>query len=523
MRIPGKRVVAIDIAPERVALAEVETGRRPRLHAWAIVEGPFADSSAMAQRIREAYSAGGFTARLAYVAPGIQVEHRHLSLPPLHGRGLRRVIEREVRRDSNISPQEQVFDYAVVGESVERSGARKKEILLAIAAEPEVNRYIRIVEEAGLNPWLVTSRPLALMAAVALQDGGGGPVVAASLDGIHLQALVAEEGILHLSREITLSATPGTNGAEWVDEVATEIHRSLLYFFEKSPRWRVGRIVLAGNSANLGDLREALAKDPTVRVEIFDPKDGVELYAPEGEGSAWRTALPGLAVPLGLASGRPEVGIGLLPRHVQERKWGKVRRVAVAGIAAGALVLGSITLYAVTRGEESLRKVLDSQRTMLINLERQMREVEEAERQRELHQARLSLLEGGLWSGPFWRGVFREISLYAPPDLLLHQLKLEAGPGGYRMVLTGQVISGSPYEAHVGFNRFYEGLQGSPFLQAVTLLQPVRVSRVPRPEPEQETGEPEGTKAAARTTPVPEGQSRLEFSLALGLRAVAGR
>jgi hypothetical protein len=224
-----------------------------------------------------------------------------------------------------------------------------------------------------------------------------------------------------------------------------------------------------------------------------------------------------------LASGRPEVGIGLLPRHVQERKWGKVRRVAVAGIAAGALVLGSITLYAVTRGEESLRKVLDSQRTMLINLERQMREVEEAERQRELHQARLSLLEGGLWSGPFWRGVFREISLYAPPDLLLHQLKLEAGPGGYRMVLTGQVISGSPYEAHVGFNRFYEGLQGSPFLQAVTLLQPVRVSRVPRPEPEQETGEPEGTKAAARTTPVPEGQSRLEFSLALGLRAVAGR
>ena len=523
MRIPGKRIVAIDIAPERVALAEVETGRRPRLHAWAIVEGPFADASEMANRIREALNAGGFTARLAYVAPGIQVEHRHLSLPPLSVRGLRRVIEREVRRDSNVPFQERVFDYAVVGESVERSGARKKEVLLAIASEAEVDRYIRIVEEAGLTPWLVTSRPLALMAAVALQDTGGGPVVAASLDGTMLQALVAEEGILHLSREITLSAAPGADGAESWDEVTTEIHRSLLYFFEKSPRWRVGRIILAGNSANLGGLREALAKDPTVRVDIFDPKEGVELYPPDGEEPAWRAALPGLAVPLGLASGRPEVGIGLLPRHVLERKWGKVRRVAVAGIAAGALVLGSITLYAVTRGEESLRKALNSQRTMLINLEQQIREVEEAERQRELHRARLSMLEGGVRSGPSWRGVFREISLHAPPDLLLHGLKLEAGPSGYRMVLTGQVISGSPYEAHVGFNRFYEGLQGSPFLQAVTLLQPVRVSRVPRPEPVEEAAEGEGAKAAAKVPPFPEGRSQLEFSLALGLRAVAGR
>jgi len=523
MRIPRKRVVAIDIAPERVALAEVETGRRPRLHAWAIVEGPFADASEMAHRIREVLDTGGFTARLAYVAPGIQVEHRHLSLPPLSARGLRRVIEREVRRDSNVPLQERMFDYTVVGESVERSGARKKEVLLAIASEPEVDRYIRIVEEAGLTPWLVTSRPLALMAAVTLQDGGSGPVVVASLDGTMLQALVAEEGILHLSREITLSAAPGADGAESWDEVTTEIHRSLLYFFEKSPRWRVGRIILTGNPANLGGLREALAKDPTVRVEVFDPQERVELYAPDGEEPAWRAALPRLAVPLGLASGRPEVGIGLLPRHVQERKWGRVRRVAVAGIAAGALVLGSITLYAVTRGEESLRKALDSQRTMLINLEQQIREVEEAERQRELHRARLSLLEGGLWSGPFWRGVFREISLHAPPDLLLHGLKLEVGPSGYRMVVTGQVISGSPYEAHVGFNRFYEGLQGAPFLQAVTLLQPVRVSRVPRPEPVEEAAEGEGTKAAAKMAPFPEGRSQLEFSLALGLRAVAGR
>src|SRR3970282_488308 len=102
MRIPGKRIVAIDIAPERVALAEVETGRRPRLHAWAIVEGPFADASDMAQRIREALDAGGFTARLAYVAPGIRGEHRHLSLPPLSTRSLRRVIARKGRRDSNV-------------------------------------------------------------------------------------------------------------------------------------------------------------------------------------------------------------------------------------------------------------------------------------------------------------------------------------------------------------------------------------------------------------------------------------
>ncbi len=270
MRLPGQRIIALEITPDRVTLVEVEPGRRPKVHAWATVEGPFADDAAMVGRIKEALEAGGFRARRAYVAPAIPVEHRHLTLPPLPTRELKRAVDREVRRDVTIPVGERIFDFAVVGETVEQGDARKKEVLLAMAAEAEVNRYIEIVEAVGLKPWLVTSRPLALMAALALQDTGGGPVVFATLHGVLLQVIVAEEGVLHLSREITLPTLPGSGEGESWESVTTEIHRSLLYFLEKSPRWRVGRILLAGSSGDLGGLRDALAEDATVRVQVFD-------------------------------------------------------------------------------------------------------------------------------------------------------------------------------------------------------------------------------------------------------------
>jgi Tfp pilus assembly PilM family ATPase len=531
MRLFSPRIVAVEITPDRVNMIEVDPGRRPTVHAWATVEGPFADPSATAPRIQAALKESGFTARRAYLAPPVTVEHRHVSFPSVPRRELRRLVEREARRDSTIPREEQTFDFAVVGETIERSGARKKEIILAIAPEPEVERYVRIIEEAGLIPWRVTSRPLALMAAIALQEGGGGPVVVAYLQGAYLQVMVAEEGVLHFSREITLAADVAAEGAESWEAVSTEIHRSLLYFFEQSPRWRVGRILLTGGGAeNLRGLQEALSKDGRMRVEIFDPKDRVELRATTEAGARWRAVLPSFAVPLGLASGQPEAGINLLPRQVEERKWEAIRRATIGAIGTAAVLIGAVTLYSFFGEELSLRRALEAQVAKWRTLEQQLRDLEQAERERQMHRARLGLLEGRLMGEPLWSGVLREVSVHAASDLLLHSMKLETNAGGYRLVLSGQVVSRSPVDAHVAFNRFYEGLQRSPFLATVTLVQPLQVSRLtpqpaPAPAPAAEEGEPpaRAPAPAPASGPVPDGKSRLEFTLALALTAVARR
>jgi Tfp pilus assembly PilM family ATPase len=528
MQLPGQRVIALEITPDRVSVVEVEPGRRPKVYAWATVEGPFADDAAMVQRIKEVLAAGGFTADRAYVAAAIPVEHRHLSLPPLSRRELRRVVEREVRRDVTVPIEERIFDYGVVGETVERGGPGKKEVLLAIAARAEVNRHIQIVQEVGLSPWLFTSRPLALMAALSLQDTGGGPVVCANLHGALLQVVVAEEGILHLSREISLPTVPGEGGVESWEPVTTEIHRSLMYFLERSPRWRVGRILVAGSSANLGGLRDALAEDPTVRVEVFDPKRGVDVSGAVGDGPVWRAAVPSLAIPLGLATRRPEVGISLLPREVQERKWARVRRVVLGSIVAANVSIGIMGLVSLEKGERNLQSALQAHLKTLSTVDQQIKEVEEVERERELHRARANLLERGVWSGPVWIGILREISLHAHPELLLHSLKMEEGANGYRMVLKGEVTSRTPYEAHVAFNRFYEGVQRSPFLATVTLQQPLRVSQV-TPEAEgDEAGEKKATEGGLESlvktsAPVSRPEARLQFDLALELKRILRR
>jgi hypothetical protein len=259
-------------------------------------------------------------------------------------------------------------------------------------------------------------------------------------------------------------------------------------------------------------------------VEVFDPKGGVEVAGLLGEGSAWRAAVPSLAIPLGLATRRPEVGISLLPREVQERKWASVRRVALGGIVAATVTVGVIGLVALEKGERNLRRALQAHVNTLSTVEEQIRDVEEVERERELHRARASLLERGVWSGPVWIGILREISLYAHPDLLLNSLKMEEGADGYRMVLKGEVTSRTPYEAHVAFNRFYEGLQQSPFLATVTLLQPLKVSQViPEEEGEEAGGEEESEGVVRTAAPFRERQSRLQFDLALRLRRMLRR
>ncbi len=514
MQLPAQRIVAVEITPTRMNLAEVEPGRMPKVYAWATVEVP--DSSATADQLREALHTGGFKARRAYVALPIPVEVRHLSLPALSRSELRRVVEREARREGAIPPDERIFDFAVVGETGERGAARKKEVLLAVTSEWEVSRYTSLIEEAGLIPWLTTSRPLALIAALDLHTRGDGPVVVASVQGTFLQIMVAEGGILYFNREITLPALPGGEGAESWEGVVTDVQRSMLYFLQRFPARQIRRVVLTGDSGDLIGLQQALAEDPSVRVEVFDPTGRVEVLAPSGEGPAWRAALPSLAIPLGLASGRLSVGINLLPRQVQERKWGVVRRVAMGIVVTATVVIGSISLVVLSLGEQNLDAALQSHLTALSSIQEQLREVEEVERQRGLHRARLALLEGGLWRGPVWRGVLREISFHAPPGLLLHNLKLDAGLEGYRIVLKGEVTSRSPYQANAAFSRFYEGLQRSPFLARVTLLQPLKVSRVLLTEARETTAgveQPKGTQKTA--APFPEERSQLEFSLAL--------
>lgn len=512
MRLPTKRIVACEITPTRMTLAEVEPGRRVKVHAWATVEGPFADASAMAQRLQEALEAGGFTARRAYLAIPIGAEHRNLSLPPLSGRELERIVEREVRREGAIPPADRIFGYTVLRETAGPGGARKKEVLLAIASEREVERHLEAVEGAGLTPWLVTSIPLALLAALELTDGVHEPVVVAHLQGTTLQILVAEAGALHFSREIALPAIPGGEGREVWEIVTTEINRSFMYFRQRFQRREIRRILLSGDSIDLQGLQRVLAQDQTLQVKVFDPGERVELLAPQREGLAWRTALSGLAVPLGLASGRPEVQVNLIPRKVQARKWASVKRVVFTSAIAATLLIATAGYLGLFLGERHLRGVLEAQQKTWQQLEQQLRGVQEIERQRGQHQARLNLMERWPVGGPVWTGILRDISLNAPDDLLLHSMKIEADPGGYRMHLGGQVISGSAYGAQLAFNRFYGGLRGSPFVASVALLQPLKVSRVS--EGGEATGQVVTPTGALKAAALPLGGSyRLEFNL----------
>jgi hypothetical protein len=100
-------------------------------------------------------------------------------------------------------------------------------------------------------------------------------------------------------------------------------------------------------------------------------------------------------------------------------------------------------------------------------------------------------------------------------------MNLKKEEGKWRMTLKGEVVSPDAYTAQASFNRFYQGLRGSTYLEGVELL-PLNVSVVKEkvevpgknaPEVPVATGEPAEAKAETKKEEREIKKTKVEFEI----------
>lgn len=342
-------ILGIDVSASSIKLVELVPGAKAgmRLERYAIepiergaivdgnVEKPEAVADALARAIRRA----GTKTRLAAMAlPSSAVIAKRITLPAgLPEEDYEVQVESEASQYIPFSIDEVNLDFQILGAGTQSD--EDVEVLLAASRKEKVDDRVAIAEMAGLKPIVIDVEPYAARASIDhvttyLPNHGEGMILAVfdvgqtttsltvvlngqtiferdqtfggsqlTQDIVRLYGLTSEEAELKKKS----GDLPDNYASElltpFVEQGATEVARSLQFFYTSTPYTRIDRIFLAGGCAVTAGFAEAVAERTQVPTEIMSPFQGMEVAGGIRERQL-RLDAPALLVGCGLAMRR---------------------------------------------------------------------------------------------------------------------------------------------------------------------------------------------------------------------------
>jgi len=348
-RRSSQPLLGIDVSASSVKLVELVPGGKTgmRLERYAIepiehgaivdgnVEKPEAVADALTRAIRRT---GSRTRQVAMALPSAAVITKRITLPA----GLREEdyevqVETEASQYIPFSIDEVNLDFQVLGASA--ASPEDVEVLLAASRKEKVDDRVAIAEMAGLKPIVIDVEPYAARTSLdyvtsMLPNRGDGLVLAVfdigqsttnltivlngqtiferdqsfgghqlTQDIVRLYGLSPEEAELKKKSGDLPDNFQSELLGPFVEQGATEVARSLQFFFTSTPYTRVDRIFLAGGCAVTPGLAETVAERAQVPTEIISPFQGMEV-SPSIRERQLRLDAPALMVGCGLAMRR---------------------------------------------------------------------------------------------------------------------------------------------------------------------------------------------------------------------------
>lgn len=349
LRRSSQPLLGIDVSASSVKLVELVPGAKTsmRLERYAIepiergaivdgnVEKPEAVADALSRAIRRT---GTRTRQAALALPSAAVITKRITLPA----GLREEdyevqVETEASQYIPFSIDEVNLDFQILGPSA--ASPEDVDVLLAASRREKVDDRVAIAEMAGLTPVVIDVEPYAARTAMdhvngLLPNRGAGLVLAVfdigqsttnltivlngetvfereqsfgghqlTVEVMRLYGLTADEA----EQKKRTGELPENYQSEllapFVAQGASEVARSLQFFFTSTPYSRVDRIFLAGGCAVTPGLAEAVAERTRVPTEIMSPFQGMEVASTVRERQL-RLDAPALMVGCGLAMRR---------------------------------------------------------------------------------------------------------------------------------------------------------------------------------------------------------------------------
>lgn len=352
----AKSFVGLDVGSQTIKVVELErtgsefrvvragTGATPL---GAVREGAVTEPHMLSDAIRSVLSSADVRrGRVVSAVGGQAVIVRELKMPKMAKADLHQAVRFEAGRYLPYSVRDVSMDFDILGEFVEE-GQSKVEVLLVAARQEVVAKHLDALRGAGLQPFVLDVESFATMRALEPQarggDGGAPAAVFVGLGAETTDILVTERDRLRLTRNVSIGgnnltravasrldvefpiaeamkkekgrvllegeALPDDQAVLSIHEamlpiltdLATELRRSLDYFQTRWRESRIGRVILSGGTARLGNLDRFLSLELGIETVVGDPFAGCTV--PESVLSAEdrRQVAPAMAAAVGLA------------------------------------------------------------------------------------------------------------------------------------------------------------------------------------------------------------------------------
>ena len=290
---------------ERCAIEPLERG-------W-IVDGNIEKFDEVAEAVRRLVKKSGTrTKNVALALPPSAVITKRIILPGgLSDLELEVQVESEANQYIPFSLDEVSLDFCVIGPSANSTG--DVDVLIAASRKEKVQDRQGLAEAAGLKPVVVDVESYASRLATsrlihALPNHGAGMLVAVfevgafttsmqvlrgedvlyerdqAFGGAQLtQLIVRQYGFSHEEAEAKKRSGELPDDyasavlAPFVESMAQEIGRALQFFFTSTPHNRIDQVLLAGGSAALPGLIEAVSQQSSFSCAVLNPFEGMEM------------------------------------------------------------------------------------------------------------------------------------------------------------------------------------------------------------------------------------------------------
>ena len=290
---------------ERCAIVPLERG-------W-ITDGNIEKFDEVADAVRQLVKKSGTkTKNVAMALPPSAVITKKIILPGgMSDQELEQQVETEANQYIPFPLDEVSLDFCIVGPSAASAG--DVEVLIAASRREKVQDVQGLAEAAGLKPVIVDVESYASRLATSrlianLPNKGVGSIVALfelgaittsmqvirndevlydrdqAFGGAQLTQLIVRQYGFSLeeaeskkrSGELPDDYEPSVL-RPFVDSMVQEIARALQFFFTSTPHNKVDYVMLAGGSAALPGLTEAVTRHTTFTCTLVDPFQGMEL------------------------------------------------------------------------------------------------------------------------------------------------------------------------------------------------------------------------------------------------------
>jgi len=353
-----------------------------------------------------------------------------------------------------------LLDYEILGDVVEK-GIRKYEVAVSVSPKVTVEKYLLLLEKAGIKPSSFVPSNYALQKVAQNLSTEEKTQCFVDMGKLHTELIICKGRCLLFSRKIPVAGDEFTKAmtgalvsdrgrteltldeAEKIkrevgipseaeskiieDKISTtqilsmlrtpleqlvnEIERCFDYYREESGGGKIDSLVLFGGGASLSGLIKFLSEGLGIEVKLSDSLEGLKIepnVLGERDKISYRL---GLAIGAAQSEGK---GINLLPPELKEETKRVIKRGTIEAVFTAIIIIPVLLSIGMNIKIDNFNKRIAAVKMEMASLSEQVKD-SQAKR----------IAQSVLSEEPYWEDVFHELGSLIPDEIRVGNVKVE--------------------------------------------------------------------------------------------------